>query len=68
MSKIFDIEKNDVISDEENYYFFRALEPGDIEDLEKGIIKNGEKYIRINICIYINKKKSIMYKYMEEKE
>ena len=47
MSKIFDIEKNDVISDEENYYFFRALEPGDIEDLEKGIIKNGEKYIRI---------------------
>ena len=50
MSKIFDIEKNDVISDEENYYFFRALEPGDIEDLEKGIIKNGEKYIRKTRC------------------
>lgn len=43
MSKIFDIEKNDVISDEENYYFFRALEPGDIEDLEKGIIKKWRK-------------------------
>ena len=45
--EMFDIEKFNVISDEENYYFFRSLEPGDIEDLEKGIIKDGEKYKRI---------------------
>ena len=47
MKEIFDIEKFNVISDEENYYFFRALEPGDIEDIEKGIIKDGDNYIRI---------------------
>ena len=39
--EMFDIEKFNVISDEENYYFFRSLETGDIEDLEKGIIKDG---------------------------
>ena len=42
MDKIFNIEKFNLISDDENYYFFRALEPGDIEDLKKGIIKDGE--------------------------
>ena len=47
MEKIFDIEKFNLISDDENYYFFRSLEPGDIKDLEKGIIKEGEKYKRI---------------------
>lgn len=36
MEEIFDIEKFNVISDEENYYFFRSLEPGDIKDLEEG--------------------------------
>ena len=48
MEEIFDIEKFNVISDEENYYFFRSLEPGDIKDLEEGNIKdeNG-KYIRL---------------------
>ena len=45
--EMFDIEKFNVISDEENYYFFRSLEPGDIEDLEKGIIKDGESYKRL---------------------
>lgn len=47
MDKIFNIEKFNLISDEENYYFFRALEPGDIEDLKKGIIKYGENYKKI---------------------
>lgn len=47
MEEIFDIEKFNVISDEENYYFLRSLEPGDIEDLEKNIIKDGEKYKRL---------------------
>ena len=48
MEEIFDIEKFNVISDEENYYFLRSLEPGDIKDLEEGNIKdeNG-KYIRL---------------------
>lgn len=47
MEEIFDIEKFNVISDEENYYFLRSLELGDIEDLEKNIIKDGEKYKRL---------------------
>ena len=34
MEEIFDIEKFNLISDDENYYFFRSLESGDIEDLE----------------------------------
>ena len=48
MEEMFDIEKFNIISDEENYYFFRSLEPGDIKDLEEGNIKdeNG-KYIRL---------------------
>ena len=39
MNELFDIEKFNLISDEENYYFFRALEPGDIDDIKNGIIK-----------------------------
>ena len=39
VDKTFDIEKFNVISDEENYYFLRSLEPGDIEDLEKILLK-----------------------------
>ena len=48
MEEMFDIEKFNIISDEENYYFFRSLEPGDIKDLEEGNIKdeNG-KYVRL---------------------
>ena len=47
MEDIFDIENFNVISDEENYYFFRSLEPGDVDDLEKGIIKDGENYQKL---------------------
>ena len=56
MEEMFDIEKFNVISDEENYYFFRSLEPGDIKDLEEGNIKdeNG-KYIRWKRKLYKNK-------------
>ena len=48
MNDLFDIEKFNVISDEDNYYFFRSLEPGDREDLENGIItsENGN-YLRL---------------------
>ena len=35
---IFNIESFNVISDENNYYFFRALNMGDINDIEKNII------------------------------
>ena len=47
MENVFDIDNFNIIEDEENYYFFRSLEPGDIEDLEKGIIKDGDKYTRL---------------------
>ena len=48
MEEMFDIEKFNIISDEENYYFFRSLEPGDIQDLEEKNIKDeNENYIRI---------------------
>lgn len=38
MEKIFDIEKFNIIADEENYYFFRALNIADNQDLEMGSI------------------------------
>ena len=37
---MFNIEGFNVISDENNYYFFRALNMGDISDVENGITKN----------------------------
>ena len=45
MEEMFDIEKFNIISDEENYYFFRSLEPGDIKDLEEGNIKDVNCFI-----------------------
>ena len=47
MNELFDIEKFNLISDEENYYFFRALEPGDIDDIKNGIIKEENEYKRL---------------------
>lgn len=43
MNNIFDIYNFNLIKDNENYYFFRALNMADIKDLEEGIIldKNG---------------------------
>ncbi len=38
MENIFDIDKFNIIEDEENYYFFRALNMADNKDLETGII------------------------------
>ena len=35
MENIFNIENFNIIEDEENYYFFRSLEPGDIKDLNE---------------------------------
>ena len=45
---IFSIDTFNIIQDEENYYFFRALNRGDNNDIENGIVvdESGE-YIRI---------------------
>lgn len=37
LNKIFDINNFNVLSDEENYYFFRALNMADNHDIENGI-------------------------------
>ena len=50
--EMFDIEKFNVISDEENYYFFRSLEEVDVESIKnKSIIDetSNHLYIVINI-------------------
>ena len=36
--EFFDLSNFKVIQDEEYYYFFRALEPGDLKDIEQGKI------------------------------
>ena len=38
MEDIFDIEKFNIIEDEENYYFFRALNMADNKDIENGTV------------------------------
>ncbi len=48
MSELFDIERFNIISDNENYYFFRALNRADNKDLQEGIITDESgKYIKI---------------------
>ena len=47
MENLFDIEKFNVIEDEENYYFFRSLEPGDIEDISNGVINGENGYTKL---------------------
>ena len=37
MKNIFDISNYNLISDDKYYYFFRALEPGDLSDLNNNI-------------------------------
>lgn len=37
MESLFDIDKFNIIEDEENYYFFRALNMADNQDLEAGL-------------------------------
>lgn len=40
MKNMFDIDNFNIIEDEENYYFFRALNMADNQDLETGIISD----------------------------
>ncbi len=41
MENLFDIGKFNIIEDEENYYFFRALNMADNHDLETGVTTDG---------------------------
>ena len=45
LNKVFELEKYNIISDEENYYFFRALNNADHNDIENGITTNEENQI-----------------------
>lgn len=56
MNDIFSLDKFNIYSDQENYYFFRALNLGDESDLEKGIIldeNNNIKLIRTDLDRYL---------------
>ncbi len=46
MESLFDVSKFNIIEDEENYYFFRALNMADNQDLEKGIILDNKGILR----------------------
>ena len=37
---VFDLEKLNIYEDTDNYYFFRALEPGDFTDIDNNVITN----------------------------
>jgi hypothetical protein len=47
VENLFDINNFNVIQDKENFYFFRSLEPGDLEDLKNGVINDGNKYLKL---------------------
>ncbi len=46
MDKLFNIENFNLISDEENYYFFRALNMEDNQDLENGTILDDTRKLK----------------------
>ena len=46
MEELFNIDKFNIIKDEKNYYFFRALNMEDNQDLEKGVILDNEGNIK----------------------
>ena len=47
MKDLFDVKNFNLIQDDENYYFFRSLEPGDIEDIENNIITKENGFIKL---------------------
>ena len=60
LDEIFNINNYNIIEDKDYYYFFRALNNGDLEDYNKGIItnKNGEiELIRTDLERYKEKSK-----------
>ena len=66
----FDISKFNIIQDEENYYFFRALNMGDNEDIETGITsENGEiQRIRTDRARWVESPENPVAKYTETDE
>ena len=46
MENLFDIENFNIIEDEENYYFFRALNMADNNDLETGVTLDDSRNIQ----------------------
>ena len=68
MEDIFDIEKFNIISDSENYYFLRALNMGDNQDIETGITSDNEgniERVRTDRQRYIEKQENREAKYSE---
>ena len=47
MSEKFGVDTFNIVQDEEYYYFFRSLEPGDIEDIEKRKGLKDEKIVHL---------------------
>lgn len=45
--ELFELDKFNVLSDNEYYYFFRALNNEDHEDVVNGIITDGEKVVKV---------------------
>ena len=44
---VFNIDKFNIIEDEDNYYFFRALNNGDHNDIKNNVTSNGKEIERI---------------------
>ena len=47
LDEIFNLENFNIIEDEENYYFFRALNNGDYNDINNNIVLDNQKLVRI---------------------
>ena len=45
MENVFDIENFNIIEDEENYYFIRALNMADNEDIKNGTVLDEKRNI-----------------------
>ena len=71
-NELLDIDRFNVVSDEENYYFFRALNMADNSDIENGITVSSddgkiEKIRRPNIIFFDFMKKAPIKFYLTKK-
>ncbi|MDR0978560.1 MAG: hypothetical protein LBL91_01225 [Lachnospiraceae bacterium] len=67
--QIFDMEKFNLISDDENYYLFRALNNGDNADMENGITLDNDGnflQIRTDRMRYIENPDNVARRYSEK--
>lgn len=48
-NKLFDINGFNIIQDDENYYFFRALNMADMNDIEQNITTENEAIVMIMV-------------------